>query len=206
MRADARRIKMANQVKTIINVQRDNRDRITVLFRGVLVLPALVYLMTLMQMWHWGVSSAVITLPVILTLIFRGKYPSYILTFNHAMMELSTRFSAYMLFLTDDYPSIERNENIAVLFPDVEGGKKLSRWQPIFKLIFAIPLIWALKSAFTPTGEIFSTKLTELPSMLSLNNVKSGLSAAPFGLYFLNSLLVFLSQYKPLTIRYQISQ
>jgi hypothetical protein len=141
MRADARRIKMANQVKTIINVQRDNRDRITVLFRGVLVLPALVYLMTLMQMWHWGVSSAVITVPVILTLIFRGKYPSYILTFNHAMMELSTRFSAYMLFLTDDYPSIERNDNIAVLFPDVEGGKKLSRWQPIFKLIFAIPLI-----------------------------------------------------------------
>ena len=57
-------------------------------------------------------------------------------------------------------------------------------------VIFAIPLIWALKSAFTPTGEIFSTKLTELPSMLSLNNVKTGLSAAPFGLYFLNSLLV----------------
>ena len=46
-----------------------------------------------------------------------------------------------MLFLTDDYPSIERNDNVAVLFPDVEGGRKLSRWQPIFKVIFAIPLI-----------------------------------------------------------------
>ena len=57
------------------------------------------------------------------------------------MLELSTRITAYVLFLTDDYPSIERNENVAVLFPDVEGGKKLSRWQPIFKVIFAIPLI-----------------------------------------------------------------
>ena len=131
----------ANQVKTILNVQRDNRDRVTVLFRGILIAPVLVYLSTLMQMWHWGISSAVITIPVILTLVFRGKYPSYVLTFNHAMMELSTRLSVYMLFLTDEYPSIERNDNVAVLFPDVDGGRKLSRWQPIFKLIFAIPLI-----------------------------------------------------------------
>jgi hypothetical protein len=100
-----------------------------------------IYLGSLMQAWHWGISSVVFTVPVILTLVFRGKYPSYILTFNHAMLELSTRITAYVLFLTDDYPSIERNENVAVLFPDVEGGKKLSRWQPIFKVIFAIPLI-----------------------------------------------------------------
>ena len=132
---------MANQVKTIINVQRDNRNRVTTFFRGILVFPVFIYLCTLMQTFHWGVSSTVITIPVILALVFRGKYPSYILTFNHAMMELSSRVIAYMLFLTDDYPSIERNDNVAVLFPDVEGGRKLSRWQPIFKVIFAIPLI-----------------------------------------------------------------
>ena len=132
---------MANQVKTIINVQRDNRNRVTTFFRGILVFPVFIYLCTLMQTFHWGVSSTVITIPVILALVFRGKYPSYILTFNHAMMELSNRVIAYMLFLTDDYPSIERNDNVAVLFPDVEGGRKLSRWQPIFKVIFAIPLI-----------------------------------------------------------------
>ena len=132
---------MPGQVKTIINVKHENRDRVTVLFRGILVFPMFIYLGSLMQAWHWGISSVVFTVPVILTLVFRGKYPSYILTFNHAMLELSTRITAYVLFLTDDYPSIERNENVAVLFPDVEGGKKLSRWQPIFKVIFAIPLI-----------------------------------------------------------------
>ena len=132
---------MPGQVKTIINVKHENRDRVTVLFRGILVFPMFIYLGSLMQAWHWGISSVVFTVPVILTLVFRGKYPSYILNFNHAMLELSTRITAYVLFLTDDYPSIERNENVAVLFPDVEGGKKLSRWQPIFKVIFAIPLI-----------------------------------------------------------------
>ena len=129
---------MPGQVKTIINVKHENRDRVTVLFRGILVFPMFIYLGSLMQAWHWGISSVVFTVPVILTLVFRGKYPSYILTFNHAMLELSTRITAYVLFLTDDYPSIERNENVAVLFPDVEGGKKLSRWQPIFKVIFAV--------------------------------------------------------------------
>jgi hypothetical protein len=45
------------------------------------------------------------------------------------------------LFLTDDYPSIERNPKIAVLLPDVEGGKKLGRFLQIFKIIFVIPLV-----------------------------------------------------------------
>ena len=132
---------MANQIKTIIKVQRDNRNRLTVLFRGILVVPIFIYICSLTQTMHWGMTSSVITIPVILALVFRGKYPSYILTFNHALLELSLRITSYMLFLTDDYPSIERNDHFAILFPDVEGGRKLSRWQPIFKIIFAIPLI-----------------------------------------------------------------
>jgi hypothetical protein len=43
--------------------------------------------------------------------------------------------------LTDEYPTIEANPNIAVLFPDVEGGAKLSRGLPLVKWLFAIPLM-----------------------------------------------------------------
>lgn len=56
-----------------------------------------------------------------------------------------------------------------------------------------IPLLWAVKSVFTPTGEIFSTKLLSLPSSFSLENIKEGLGSAPFGVYFKNSLIVALS-------------
>jgi Domain of unknown function (DUF4389) len=132
---------MAKQVKTKIKVQRDKRNRVTVFFRGILIFPVFVYVCTLTQAFHWGISSSVITIPVILALVFRGKYPSYILAFNHALLELSLRLIVYGLFLTDEYPSIEKNENFTVQFPEVEDGRKLSRWQPIFKIIFAIPLI-----------------------------------------------------------------
>jgi hypothetical protein len=41
--------------------------------------------------------------------------------------------------LNDKYPSIEANSKVAVLFPDVEGGKKLNRWLPLVKWFLAIP-------------------------------------------------------------------
>ncbi|MEY4109413.1 MAG: hypothetical protein RJB35_727, partial [Actinomycetota bacterium] len=34
-----------------------------------------------------------------------------------------------------------RNPNIAVLLPDVDGGKKLNRFMPLVKWILAIPLV-----------------------------------------------------------------
>ena len=42
--------------------------------------------------------------------------------------------------LTDDYPSIEANQKIKLLYPEIEGGKKLSPWMPLVKWFLAIPL------------------------------------------------------------------
>lgn len=61
-----------------------------------------------------------------------------------------------------------------------------------FALIVSVPIIWAFKSAFTPTGEIFTTKFFNLPSKLSFGNIESGLSYAPFERYFINSLSIAL--------------
>ncbi len=131
---------MSNQIETYIDVQLTNRNRVTVFWRGILIVPVVIFLGSFSQLLHFGWSSPILILPVALALIFRGVYPSYALTFNHALMELGTRTSAYALLLTDDYPSIERNPKIAVLFPDVEGGKKLNRWLPLVKWFLAIPL------------------------------------------------------------------
>lgn len=131
---------MANQIETIIQVQREARDRVTVFFRWVLILPAAIFISLFVQAIHWGISSFAIVVPVVLTLVFRQGYPSWVLTFNHAIMEFSMRIAAYGLFLTDKYPTIEANPSVAVIFPDVEGGKKLNRWLPIVKWFLAIPL------------------------------------------------------------------
>lgn len=132
---------MANQVQTIINVQLENRDKKTVFWRGILAVPVVVFVIAFAPMADEAWATGLIILPVVLALVVRGIYPSYVLSFNHGLIELETRLVAYVLLLTDDYPSIERNPNIAVLLPDVDGGKKLNRFMPLVKWILAIPLV-----------------------------------------------------------------
>jgi hypothetical protein len=132
---------MSNQVATIINVQLENRDKKTVFWRGFLVFPVMVFLTSFTQGMHWGWSTGLVVVPTVLALVVRGVYPSYILGFNHSLMELQTRVIAYTLLLTDEYPSIERNPNVAVLLPDVDGGRKLNRGLPLIKWFLAIPLV-----------------------------------------------------------------
>ncbi|CAN2216467.1 hypothetical protein MCEMRE226_01124 [Candidatus Nanopelagicaceae bacterium] len=132
---------MANQVETIINVQLENRDKKTVFWRGILAVPVVVFVISFTPMADEAWATGLIILPVVLALVVRGIYPSYVLSFNHGLIELETRLVAYVLLLTDDYPSIERNPNVAVLLPDVDGGKKLNRFMPLIKWILAIPLV-----------------------------------------------------------------
>ncbi len=132
---------MSNQVETIIQVQLTNRDKKTVFWRGILAVPVVVFLASFSQGNEAAWTSGLIVLPLVLALLFRGVYPSYLLSFNHSMMELNARLSSYVLLLTDDYPSIKRNPNVAVLLPDTEGGKKLSRGLPLVKWLLAIPLV-----------------------------------------------------------------
>ena len=128
-----------NQIETHIEISVENRDRASAFFRWLLVLPVAIFLAFFMQAVHWGISSFVIVLPVVLSILFRGIYPSWILTFNHAILEFAMRVAAYTFFITDKYPTLEPNPSVAVILPDVEGGKKLNRWLPIVKWFLAIP-------------------------------------------------------------------
>jgi len=132
----------SNQVETSIEIQLTNRDRKTVFFRGILVFPAVIFIASFTQSMNAGASfGGLLFLPALLTLLVRGVYPSYVLTFNKSMLELNARISAYALLLTDEYPSIEANPNIKVELPEIDGGAKLSRVLPLVKWFFAIPLL-----------------------------------------------------------------
>ena len=136
---------MASQVKTEIQIKHKDRNRTTVFWRGILAFPVVIFVAafaqsTFSESENWAAGTAgLIVLPTLLALLFRGKYPSYVLTFNHALMELSTRLAAYVLILNDKYPSIESNSKVSVVFPDVDGGKKLNRWLLLVKWILALP-------------------------------------------------------------------
>ncbi len=137
---------MSSQITTTIAIDLDNRNRATVFWRGIIVLPVWIFVASFTPQSFSSDSAAAIgatgfvVLPTVLAILFRGIYPSYVLSFNHALVELETRLFAYILLLNDDYPSIERNPRVAVLFPDVEGGAKLNRGLPLVKWLLAIPL------------------------------------------------------------------
>lgn len=172
---------MSNQVETIIEYQLDNRNKVTVFWRGILIVPVVIFLSAFSETAHWGWTSGFLVLPTLLALVFRGIYPSYLLNFSHALFELQTRATAYALLLTDDYPSIERNPKIAILLPDVDGGKKLGRLIQIFKVLFAIPLvvvglIYATGAAFVTVVAWFSTWSTGRYPEWALNYILGTIS------------------------------
>jgi len=137
-------VNMSNQIETTITVQLENRDRKSVALRIFLVVPMAIFI-SAFTAWSGSTEastflSGLLFLPVVLALVFRGIYPSYILDFNRSLLALSTRVSAYIFLLNDNYPSIEESADVKITFPDVEGGAKLERYLPLAKWFLAIPL------------------------------------------------------------------
>ena len=133
---------MERQIKTTIQLQLENRDRVSTIFRIFFIIPIAVYAGTFSDYSNDNsyFFAGVFVLPVVLTLLFLGVYPSYVFNFNRSMLALAVRIASYFFLLTDEYPSIEENEKYTVEFPDIEGGKSLNRGMPLVKWLLAIPL------------------------------------------------------------------
>jgi hypothetical protein len=135
---------MSNQIETQIDVSLTERNRLTAFFRIILVMPALVFLASFSPTSAFsednlGIYAGLLALPAALAIVIRQVYPSYVLAFNEALLSLQTRVDAYLLLLTDEYPSIEENDVVSVTFPEVDA-KQLNRWLPLIKWLLALPL------------------------------------------------------------------
>ncbi len=133
---------MSNQIETQVDVTLTERNRLTALFRIILVVPMAIFVASFAPNWSNNTDSwsvGLLILPAVLAIVFRQIYPSYLLAFNEALLSLQTRVDAYVLLLTDEYPSIEENDVVSVTFPEVDA-KALNRWLPLIKWFLAIPL------------------------------------------------------------------
>lgn len=137
---------MSNQIETQIDVTLTERNRVTALFRIILVVPMAIFLAaftpSVADLESGDLNSlyaGFFALPVALAIVFRQVYPSYLLAFNEALLSLQTRVNAYVCLLTDEYPSIEENDVVSVTFPEVDATA-LNRWLPLIKWLLAIPL------------------------------------------------------------------
>jgi len=135
---------MSNQIETSFQVQLDNRDRTTAFARVILAFPVFIFVSSFSIETFFSDNMlqtyGLVVLPVVLALLFRGVYPSYALSFNKALFGLVNRVWAYIALLTDEYPSIEESGVVRITYPEIEGGKSLSRGLPLVKCFLAIPL------------------------------------------------------------------
>lgn len=135
---------MSQQIETQIDVTLTERNRISAFFRIIVVVPMAIFLASFVPTDLSASNSNYLSvgffiLPTALAILVRQIYPTYLLAFNEAFLSLQTRVDAYLLLLTDEYPSIEENDVVSVTFPDVDA-KALNRWLPLIKWLLAIPL------------------------------------------------------------------
>jgi uncharacterized membrane protein len=85
-----------------------------------------------------GISSA-LTIVTAMMIIFRMRYPRWWFDFAREFRRFSTRVGAYLVLLTDQYPSTvdEQSVHLEIDYPDVE--RDLNRWLPLVKWLLAIP-------------------------------------------------------------------
>jgi uncharacterized membrane protein len=85
-----------------------------------------------------GITSA-LTIVTALMIVFRMRYPRWWFDFAREFRRFSARVGAYLVLLTDQYPSTveEQAVHLEIDYPDVE--RDLNRWLPLIKWLLAIP-------------------------------------------------------------------
>jgi hypothetical protein len=87
--------------------------------------------------WSWAMGG-ILFLPVLLTLLFRQKYPRWWFDWNLQLSRFLARVWVYGALLRDEYPSTDEDQAVHLDFayPD---AKQLSRGLPLVKWFLAIP-------------------------------------------------------------------
>ena len=108
-----------------------SRNRLTTLFRIIMIIPILVVLM--------AVTYSSVVFAAVLMILFREKYPKWMFDFQLEALRLNARVSAYLYLLTDGYPSTDEEQSVHldVAYPD--AGADLNRFMPLIKWLLAIP-------------------------------------------------------------------
>ena len=120
-------------------------SRISTLFRIILAIPALLVSTIL---------AGTTTLPLVLLILFRRKYPRWWFDFNLERARYAARVNVYLSLMTDRYPSTDEAQSVTLDFeyPDADG---LNRFLPLIKWLLAIPhyvilyVLWMISLLFT---------------------------------------------------------
>jgi hypothetical protein len=84
-------------------------------------------------------SGGILFLATALMLVFRQKYPRWWYDWNLALTRFSTRVTAYLCLLRDEYPSTDEDQAVHLAVPYPDAPRELNRWLPLIKWLLALP-------------------------------------------------------------------
>jgi len=136
----------------------DQQNRVTTLFRVILIIPIGMVIVVLtasatqtvydesgqeVSSTSGGITAGLFVATVLM-IVFRQRYPRWWFDFALELTRFGARVCAYLVLLTDQYPSTveEQSVHLQVDYPDVE--RDLNRWLPLVKWLLAIPHVLVL--------------------------------------------------------------
>lgn len=139
----------------------ESSDRLKTLFRIILAIPIVIVLAAIGGYTASGepqvdqvtaafMAGGLLIAGPLLMILFRQKYPRWWFDWNLELVRFSTRVSAYLLLMRDEYPSTDEEQavHIEIQYPDAEN--ELNRFLPLVKWILALPhlIILAVLATF----------------------------------------------------------
>ncbi|HEX5763266.1 MAG TPA: DUF4389 domain-containing protein [Solirubrobacterales bacterium] len=100
-----------------------------------------------------GSGLGILTLPLVLMILFRKKYPRWWFDWNLELMRFTNRIGVYLALMDDRYPSTDEQQSVRLDFPYPDAERDLGRGMPLVKWLLAIPHYFVL--AFLYIGVFF---------------------------------------------------
>lgn len=115
----------------------ERRNRLTVFFRGLLVIPHYIWASL------YGIAVCVVVLIAWFAIVFTGRWPRGLYDFTAGYLRFLGRLYAYNYLITDTYPPFDGGEHPeypvqVIIAPPKE---RYSRVKTGFRFILAIPII-----------------------------------------------------------------
>lgn len=129
-------------------------NRLTTVFRALLAVPIVAILAVLtatgssqyvneagefVSQDGGGGIIAGLFIATALMILFRQRYPRWWFDFNLELNRFAARIGAYLLLLTDKYPSTVEGQSVHLDLDYPDAKKDLNRWLPLIKWLLALP-------------------------------------------------------------------
>jgi hypothetical protein len=114
-----------------------DRNRLTVFFRGLMIIPLYIVAM------FYGLAALLAVAVAWFALLFTGKWPEGLYDFVAGWSRFSTRLMAYYVLVTDEYPPFDGGEHpeYPVRLQIGPAKAEYSRIKVFFRYFLAIPIM-----------------------------------------------------------------